>query len=147
MAGLERLLRGPLEQVAMIRTNGVEAAQALGVKVGERMWTALEEAPSVCERLAGGVSVVVAEKSVQELMRNWKEQRRGVDEVLVKMLWGQMQRMGWRGGEPGAWSEEEWKKTTGGVSKYERWVKESLRILIAHGDLEETGGIWSAKEG
>jgi acyl transferase domain-containing protein/enoyl-CoA hydratase/carnithine racemase/acyl carrier protein/SAM-dependent methyltransferase len=138
MAGLERLLTGPLDQVGMIRMEGLEAARALGVTVEkERMWTAREKAPSVCERLA-----VVGEES-PDRMRSWEEQRRAMDEALVRMLWAQMETMC----KDGEWRGEEWTKTAGVAGEYQRWVDESLRILVRHGYLQDAAGTWKVARG
>ena len=145
MTGLERLLRAPLQQVVMIRTQRVEAAQAIGVITEEGLSPARIEAPSVCARLAGVASAAMRDESVRVPMRTWEQQRHEMDALLVKMLWARMTNMA-RNGEPGAWTEEEWAKSTGVAGEYRRWLAESLRILAGHGYLAEENGKWKVAQ-
>lgn len=123
MAGLERLLRGPLQQAGMIRTNSVQAARTLGIEAGETIWIARGEAPSVCERMAAGV----AEQEPTPELRIVEEQRRDFDEALAKMLWGQIAGMAADGPEPRV------------AGDYARWLKETLRILAGRGYMLNAG--------
>ncbi|HEY0371935.1 MAG TPA: SDR family NAD(P)-dependent oxidoreductase, partial [Thermoanaerobaculia bacterium] len=125
MAGLERLLTGPLDQVGMIRMAGAEAARALGVTVDERMWTAAEEAPSVCERL-----VIVSDESPARI-QSWEGQRRALDERLARMLRAQM--------KSGDWREE-------ATDEYRRWVEESRSILDKFTETIEEEPLWTSWE-
>lgn len=136
MAGLERLLNGPIDQMGMIRVRGDEPARALGVIQGQCLSKAEQVAPSVSERLAEEVISLERAESLQEL-RSGEERRREWDALLVKMLRGQVERMGWKGEAPGAWSEEQWRQRTGLAGEYGRWWSESLRILARNGGARE----------
>ncbi|HEY0139905.1 MAG TPA: SDR family NAD(P)-dependent oxidoreductase [Thermoanaerobaculia bacterium] len=115
MAGIERLLSGPLDQIGMIRTDGPQAALTLGIETGETIWTARDEAPSLCED-------VPAHDPPQELT-TWEEQRRDFDAVLAELLSAQMAPMG---EEP---------RVTG---DYEHWLVESRHILHRYGHSLDT---------
>jgi hypothetical protein len=117
MAGLERLLKGPLDQVGMIRTTDAQAAQVLGIEAAETIWIARDEAPSVSERMAAGVA---GQDSPVEL-GVLEEQRRDFDEVLARMLWSEIARMASSGEMPRV------------AGEYSRWLEESRRILARHG--------------
>jgi polyketide synthase PksM len=152
VAALERLLCASRAQVAMIRAKKEAAADLLGIKTGERMWTGAEQAPSVCERMGEEVSAAVENESVAEQMSRWQRQRRVIDAALAKMLYGQMRRLGLNHEEMRTANAAEWKKKAGISESYDRWMRETLRILDSRGYLQggrETAGddqLWAEWE-
>jgi polyketide synthase PksM len=119
MAGVEHLLAAPLEQAGMIRTNGPDALQALGVADHEAVRVAPEAAPTVCERLVDGLPAIA---DATRDLATWQTQRRGFDDVLARMLGRQLRAI------------------TGVATEYERWLEESRRIVAAHGCALNTAG-------
>ncbi len=147
MSALERLLRAPLDQVGMIRTDGAAVARELGIAVGEALCVARQEAPSVCELLASGMPAAGRDESGRELMRGWEEQLRDLDDVLAKVLWSRMRSMAWKGEEPAGWTEAEWKRSAAAIGGYDRWLEQSLRILVRRAHIEEAGGRFHSNNG
>jgi len=143
MAGLERLLRGPLDRAGMLSTHGTEALRVLGVEAGETIRAALAQVPPVTARLSASVEAEAADE-----LRTWETQRRELDRVLAGMLRALLFSMASPGNAPEGWSEEDWKTKTGIAGDYDRWLHESLRIVHGRDDLAEADGqaLWSEWE-
>src|SRR5499427_273981 len=67
------------------------------------------------------------------------------DEILGRVLWGQLNGMGL--GEIGAGSLAEIKRRLGVIDLYERWLEASLALLVKWGRLELADGIYTVVPG
>ncbi|HEX8620323.1 MAG TPA: SDR family NAD(P)-dependent oxidoreductase, partial [Thermoanaerobaculia bacterium] len=139
MAGLERLLASPLQQVAMIRTTGAQASRALDLRTGEHVLAAHRAAAAVTPIVA---SAVAADEASNDALAQWENERRQFEAALAASLWSALRQMLPSGVEPRAWTEAEWKHEAGVTGDYERWLSATLRMLAGHGCLQETAGRW-----
>ncbi|HEX4713359.1 MAG TPA: SDR family NAD(P)-dependent oxidoreductase, partial [Ktedonobacteraceae bacterium] len=120
MAALERLLAGPLDRVAFLKTTQGSVAQLLGVSEQVRVEMALE-APVV--RLPRAAAVALPEVAGEAL--------RSLEELLARLLWARLASLGWLRGDIIA------------PARYVRWGEAAQRLLRARGiRLEEQAPAW-----
>ncbi len=123
MAALEKLLYGQIDQIALLKTK---IPLTLDGKASEEFIDIKPVGPEVdVEKIQDYID------KQEELLKHIRDEgipkQKNLEEVLCKLLWYELQTMGWF--KESIMDINEFKKKTGLIEKYERWLDESIRIL------------------
>ncbi|MBV9225433.1 MAG: SDR family NAD(P)-dependent oxidoreductase, partial [Acidobacteriaceae bacterium] len=139
MAALEKLLAGPLDQVALIKVTKPDTITELGLSL--RKDQRISTAPHL-PSLASERSLQDTHSSItpaQVIPPESEQKLKGLSELAVKALWGQLQALGLCVEKKTNLSQ--WKASVHLLPLYERWFEESLTILAAHKYLFLSGDV------
>ena len=129
MAALHTLLNGPLHQLALVKTLAPEVVQAME-PVNLDAWVTAYPGASPVDLQALRAYLPGHYPQLERIKAEGVPQREGMDELLVRLLWGSLQSMGlFRGGQTVADGAGPWRTAAGLSDVYERWFAETVRLL------------------
>ncbi|WP_230646944.1 KR domain-containing protein, partial [Bradyrhizobium sp. Leaf401] len=133
MAALEALLCGPLDQLAFVKTT-----RPLDIATTtEQLCVYPAQIGSSLARLAELQGSFAEPAQLED-----RQLREGIDELLCRLLWAQLQGLKLRDREQAG--VETIRVRLGVPEHYGRWLEESLRILVGRRYLEKIGELYSA---
>jgi polyketide synthase PksN len=136
---LDRLLSGPVAQLAFAKTTAPAAIDGLTIRAGEAMTHFAEVIPSC----AGALDVPAAAAEVAHL-RTAASASEEIDASLVDLMWAQLQSMRLFGAVSA--TREELQERAGIADRYTRWLDYTIGVLQARGYVVADGDGWSASD-
>jgi acyl transferase domain-containing protein/SAM-dependent methyltransferase/aryl carrier-like protein len=129
MAALHTLLNGPLHQLALVKTLAPEAVRAMEpVNLGA--WVTAYPGGAPVDLQALRAHLPGHYPQLERIKAEGVPHREGMDELLVRLLWGGLQSMGlFRGEQTVADGAGPWRTAAGLPDVYERWFAETVRLL------------------
>ncbi|MEY4484011.1 MAG: beta-ketoacyl-acyl-carrier-protein synthase, partial [Verrucomicrobiota bacterium] len=137
-AGMEALrdfLNGPFPQVALLKTNNPRAIECMSLSKWSSVYP--ETIPSCVIRAA-----IVPCDELEEMISEEAQREDVMDSLLARLLHGIFQQSGLL--KTKGFTMADLKSGGVFVPFYERWVEESLSVLVRHHYLSQEGALYSA---
>ncbi|WP_025699179.1 SDR family NAD(P)-dependent oxidoreductase, partial [Paenibacillus forsythiae] len=132
MAALETLLAGRVRQMALMKTT--RPLSLKGVRNEERLEVNAQFTPSLIREMR---MTMVDDTGIRRIQKDLIEKSEKMGQLLLDLLWSQLQSAGWFLEESGDIAALKLK--TGLPDMYERWLKESIALFVRKGFLQSDG--------
>lgn len=128
MEALETLLSGPMDQIVMIKTTKPLSLE--GMILEELLTVSPQGLPSISKMLQSHIPE--ADPQIQRMKTEIGPRRQHMEELLCKLLWGQLQSIGLFGEKSFVIADF----NAGIRDLYARWLKETLAVLSRNNYLQ-----------
>jgi polyketide synthase PksM len=143
MEALETLLAGPMKQMALVKATKPSGLEGLNL-VEETIKIYPEHFTSTGKNLQNALQLPKQNSLLQDLEPVMELEKKEMDKLLARLMWGQLQSIGLFTEEKGV--IDHLKTKTGLPDLYRRWFEETTAILTDRDYLQRDGNSYRVKD-